>query len=139
MAKFFLRRTTSNNGDRLRSFGVNLFIIATCIMSFTFRALTSGRISDFTIIFRMRPIARIATITVSKRILTFRGVLSSGQGRLFKRIVEAMIIKATNSDSKRLVNIIVNRRCRVNAHLTNTMETIQTRQNLLYRMTFNAG
>lgn len=117
MFQLLNRCLIGNDGNRFSSFGVLFFIVASCVVGLAILTITSGRISNFTIIFRMRPITCVNSISMCERTFSFRSVLSSGQGRLFERIVEAMIIKTTTSDCERFVNITMDRRGRINANL----------------------
>lgn len=138
MFKVFYRRAISDQGYRFRSFRIYFLIISAGIMRFSILAFARGRISYFTIIFRVGPITRVTAIAMSKRVLSFRSVLSGRQGRFFQRIMQAMIIKTANGHCQRFVDIIMDRCRRIYAYLEDAMQTIEAGQDYFDRVPFNS-
>lgn len=122
MFKLFHRRSTGNASYRLRSLSVLLLIVTSCIVSLPYPSLVSRRISDLTIIFRMRPITCVYPIAVGEGQFAFRGIFGGRECRLFQRVMQAVVIKAANSTSQRLVDFKMDLCGRVNAHLKYAMQ-----------------
>ena len=134
----FCHQTVDSRNCQFHDFEVCFLVVSTNVVHFSVLTFTHNEVDCFAVVFHIKPVAHIATVTVDREMLSFEDILDNQRNQFFREVVRTVVVGATGNRYRHFISVVVSHYHHVCTCLRSTVWAVRTKRSCFSEIPFGS-